>query len=86
MSQDLAGGSQGQFLITLLFIYNMLRVIVKDGDTIEKALKQFKRKTMNTKLIKELRNRQEFEKPSVTERKKKLKARYVQKLRNESDM
>jgi small subunit ribosomal protein S21 len=64
----------------------MLRVIVKDGDTIEKALKQFKRKTMNTKLIKELRNRQEFEKPSVTERKKKLKARYVQKLRNESDM
>jgi small subunit ribosomal protein S21 len=64
----------------------MLRVIVKDGDTIEKALKQFKRKTMNTKLIKELRNRQEFEKPSVTERKKKLKARYIQKLRNESDM
>jgi small subunit ribosomal protein S21 len=64
----------------------MLRVIVKDGDTIEKALKQFKRKTMNTKLIKELRNRQEFEKPSVTERNKKLKARYVQKLRNESDM
>lgn len=86
MSQDLAGGSQGQFLITLLFICDMLRVIVKDGDTIEKALKQFKRKTMNTKLIKELRNRQEFEKPSVTERKKKLKARYVQKLRNESDM
>jgi small subunit ribosomal protein S21 len=64
----------------------MLRVIVKEGDNIKKALKQFKRKTMNTKLIKELRNRQEFEKPSVTERKKKLKARYVQKLRNESDM
>ena len=64
----------------------MLRVIVRDGDTIEKALKQFKRKVNNTKLVKELRNRQEFEKPSVTERKKKLKARYVQQLRNESDM
>jgi len=64
----------------------MLRVIVKDGDTIERALKQFKRKVVSTKLIKELRERQEFEKPSVTERKKKLKARYVQKLRNESDM
>ena len=64
----------------------MLKVIVKDGDTIEKALKQFKRKVVSTKLIKELRERQEFEKPSVTERKKKLKARYVQKLRNESDM
>jgi small subunit ribosomal protein S21 len=60
----------------------MLRVILKDGDTIEKGLKQFKRKVMNTKLIKELRDRQEFEKPSVTERKKKLKARYVQQLKN----
>ena len=63
----------------------MLRVIVKDGDTIEKALKQFKRKTMNTKLIKELRDRQEFEKPSVTKRKKKLKALYVQQLKNAED-
>lgn len=60
----------------------MLRVIIKDGDTIEKGLKQFKRKVVNTKLIKELRDRQEFEKPSVTERKKKLKARYVQQLKN----
>lgn len=60
----------------------MLRVIIKEGDTIEKGLKQFKRKVMNTKLIKELRERQEFEKPSVTNRKKKLKARYVQQLKN----
>jgi small subunit ribosomal protein S21 len=60
----------------------MLRVIVKDGDNIEKALKQFKRKVMNTKLIKELRDRQEFEKPSVTKRKKKLKALYIQQLKN----
>lgn len=64
----------------------MLRVVVKDGDSIEKALKQFKRKVMNTKLVKELRDRQEYEKPSVTARKQKLKARYVQRLRNESDM
>lgn len=61
---------------------DMLRVVIKEGDTIEKGLKQFKRKVMNTKLIKELRNRQEFEKPSVTRRKKKLKARYVQQLKN----
>jgi len=60
----------------------MLRVIVKDGDNIEKSLKQFKRKVMNTKLIKELRDRQEFEKPSVTRRKKKLKALYIQQLKN----
>ena len=60
----------------------MLRVIVEEGDNIEKALKQFKRKVMNTKLIKEQRERQEFQKPSVTRRKKKLKARYVQQLKN----
>jgi small subunit ribosomal protein S21 len=40
---------------------------------------------MNTKLIKELRDRQEFEKPSVTRRKKKLKALYVQQLKNAED-
>lgn len=63
----------------------MLRVVIKDGDNIEKALKQFKRKVVNTKLLKELRDRQEFEKPSVTRRKKKLKALYVQELRNTED-
>lgn len=60
----------------------MLKVVLREGDTIEKGLKQFKRKVMNTKLIKELRDRQEYEKPSVTKRKKKLKAQYVQHLRN----
>lgn len=64
----------------------MLKVIIKDGDSIERALKQFKRKVVSTKLIKELRERQEFEKPSVTERKKKLKAKYVQKLKNDSEL
>lgn len=64
----------------------MLRVIIKDGDTIEKGLKQFKRKVVNTKLLKELRDRQEFTKPSVVARKKKLKAKYVQHLRNEEEL
>ena len=60
----------------------MLKVVLREGDTIEKGLKQFKRKVMNTKLIKELRDRQEYEKPSVTKRKQKLKAKYIQHLRN----
>ena len=60
----------------------MLKVVLREGDTIEKGLKQFKRKVMKTKLIKELRDRQEYEKPSVTKRKKKLKALYIQHLRN----
>jgi len=63
----------------------MLRVIVNDGDKIDRALKQFKRKCNNTKLIQQLRSRQEYEKPSVTARKRRLKAEYIQKLRNEED-
>lgn len=63
----------------------MLRVIVETGPdgkpVIEKALKQFKRKCNNTKLVKEMRQRQEFTKPSVTARTKKLKAIYTQKIR-----
>jgi small subunit ribosomal protein S21 len=64
----------------------MLRVIVNEGDKIDRALKQFKRKCNNTKLIQECRQRQEFEKPSVTARKKRLRAEYIQKLRNEEEL
>ena len=63
----------------------MLRVIINDGEKIERALKQFKRKCNNTKLIQELRSRKEFEKPSVKARKQRLRAKYIQKLRNEED-
>lgn len=63
----------------------MLRVIVNDGDKIERALKEFKRKCNNTKLMRELRDRKEFRKPSVQARRKRLKAEYIQRLRNEED-
>lgn len=59
----------------------MIIVPVKEGENIEKALKKFKRKFERTGIIKELRSRQAFEKPSVTNRKKMVKAVYVQKLR-----
>lgn len=59
----------------------MIIVQVKEGDNIEKALKKFKRKYEKTGIVKELRARQAFEKPSVTNRKKMMKAVYVQKLR-----
>ena len=60
----------------------MIRVVISDGDKIEKALKQFKRKVNNTKLIQELRARQEFVKPSVKARRQKIKATYIQKMRD----
>lgn len=58
----------------------MIIVPVKEGENIEKALKKFKRKFEKTGVIKELRNRQAFEKPSVTNRKKMMRAIYIQKL------
>ena len=59
----------------------MIIVQVKEGENIERALKKFKRKFEKTGNVKELRARQAFEKPSVTNRKKMIKAVYVQKLR-----
>ncbi len=59
----------------------MIIVPVKEGENIEKALKKFKRKFERTGIVKELRSRQAFEKPSVVNRKKMMKAVYVQQLR-----
>ena len=44
----------------------MIVVPVKEGENIEKALKKFKRKFEKTGIVKELRSRQQFDKPSVT--------------------
>ena len=60
----------------------MIIVPVKDGENIERALKKFKRKFEKTGVVKELRARQKFTKPSVLKRLKMEKAIYVQKLRN----
>ena len=63
----------------------MIIVQVKEGDQIERALKKFKRKFEKTGIVKELRRRQAFQKPSVTNRKKMMKAVYVQQLRSMED-
>ena len=56
----------------------MIIVPVKDGENIERALKKFKRKFEKTGVVKELRSRQQFDKPSV----KMERAVYVQRLRD----
>lgn len=58
----------------------MIVVPVKEGEDIEKALKKFKRKFEKTGVVKELRARQQFDKPSVLNRLKRERAIYVQKL------
>ena len=58
----------------------MIVVPLKEGENIEKALKKFKRKFEKTGVVKELRNRQAIEKPSVAKRNQSMRAVYVQQL------
>ncbi len=61
----------------------MIKIPVKEGESIERALKRFKRKYERTGVLKEMRSRQAFTKPSVERRAEIIKARYVQGLRQE---
>lgn len=63
----------------------MIIVPVKEGESIDKALKKYKRKFEKTGIVKELRERQKFTKPSVKRREEVLKAVYIQQLVNESN-
>jgi small subunit ribosomal protein S21 len=64
----------------------MIIVPVKEGESIERALKKLKRKFEKTGVIKELRERQKFTKPSVKKRDTKLKAIYVQKMHDDKEI
>jgi len=56
----------------------MLVVQVKEGENIERALKRYKNKFNKTKVVRELRDRKQYIKPTVANRKTKLKAAYIQ--------
>ncbi|MEZ4950575.1 MAG: 30S ribosomal protein S21 [Saprospiraceae bacterium] len=57
----------------------MLIIEVKEGESIDRALRRYKRKYQQTKLRQELNRRKEFRKPSVIRRNEVLKAEYIQK-------
>ncbi|HLT53778.1 MAG TPA: 30S ribosomal protein S21 [Flavobacteriaceae bacterium] len=63
----------------------MLIIPVKEGENIERALKKFKKKFDRTGVVKELRARQAFIKPSIINRKQRLKAVYINKIRSEQE-
>ena len=76
------------FCITLTNLFNyktMIVVPVKEGENIERALKKFKRKFEKTGVVKELRARQQFDKPSVKNRLKMERAIYVHQLQRVED-
>ncbi len=63
----------------------MIIIPVKEGENIDRVLKKLKRKFEKTGVLKEVRERQKYTKPSVKKRDEKLKAVYVQKMRDQEE-
>tara|TARA_B100000886_G_scaffold330119_1_gene280237 strand:- start:591 stop:779 length:189 start_codon:yes stop_codon:yes gene_type:complete len=59
----------------------MLQIPVKEGESIERALKKYKKKFERTGVLKELRARKEYVKKSIVRRQQVIKAEYVEKLK-----
>jgi len=59
----------------------MLIVNVKENESIDKALKRFKKKFEKTGVLKELRSRTSFMKPSVARRAEIIRAAYREQMR-----
>lgn len=62
----------------------MLIIDTRDSDTIDRALRKFKKKFDQTGMMKQLRSRQHFLKPSVRKRKKRAKAAYTEQYVREN--
>jgi small subunit ribosomal protein S21 len=56
----------------------MLIIDVKDSENIDKALKKYKKKFEKAGILKQLRKRKQFTKPSIIRRTEVLKAVYVE--------
>jgi small subunit ribosomal protein S21 len=63
----------------------MLIIPVKEGESIDRALKKFKKKFEKTGVIKELRRRQAHVKTSVKRRDEIKKAVYISELRRSEE-
>lgn len=64
----------------------MLKIIVKEGENIERALKRYKRKHRNIKVMQNIREGQFYTKPSVKRRQEIQKAAYIQKIKDQEDI
>jgi len=63
----------------------MLIINVKENESIDRALKRFKKKFEKTGVLRELRSRTHYTKPSVQRREEVIKARYIQHLRDQEN-
>ncbi len=58
----------------------MLIIETKDGETIDKMLKRYKKKFEKARILKDLRRRKAFTKPSISRRTEVLKAVYKEDM------
>jgi small subunit ribosomal protein S21 len=68
-----------------LYLFHMIIIDLKKEKNLESALRTYKYKVQRLKQVQNLRERQEFVKPSVKRRAEVLKAIYVQKKKNGLD-
>ena len=61
----------------------MLQIPVKEGESIERAHKKYKKKFEKTGVLKQLRERKQFTKKSVLRRQEIIKAEYVERMHSE---
>lgn len=59
----------------------MLIIDARESDSLDKALKVYKKKFEKAGIMKEIRNRQSFTKPSIERRAEVLKAVYREKVK-----
>ena len=63
----------------------MIIVPIREGENVERALKKFKRKFEKTGIMKEVRERQSYTKPSEARRETKKRAIYRQRMQREEE-
>ena len=61
----------------------MLIIPINEGENVERALKKYKKKFEKTNVMKQLRDRKEFEKPSVSRRQEVIRAAYKQRMQSQ---
>ena len=69
------GGTAGNFFGTVKGGIKMAEIRVKEGESLDSALRRFKRATARSGVLAELRKREHYEKPSVKRKKKSEAAR-----------
>lgn len=64
----------------------MLIIDINDNESLDRALKKYKKKFEKAGILRELRSRQAFTKPSIKRRTEVLKARYREQMINKQEI